>query len=59
MNYITNYQQLYEQLYDSNYDINSDYYVAAISSDAAYQLEALNAEMQYGKNYRKLNDWLW
>ena len=45
VNYITNYQQLCEQLYDSNYDINFDYYVAAISTDAAYQHEALNAKM--------------
>ena len=41
------YQQLCDQLYNSNYDSNSDDYVAAISSNAAHQLEPLNAKIQY------------
>ena len=49
VNYISGYQQLYKQVYVSNCDSDSDYYVAAISSDAAQQLEPLNAKIQYGK----------
>ena len=48
LNYIKSYQQLYKQVYDSNFDSDSDDYVAAISSDSANQLEALNAKIKYG-----------
>ena len=45
-NYITSYQQLHDQVYYSNYDSNSTDYVAAISSDAANQLQPLDTKIQ-------------
>ena len=43
------YQQLYDQVYDSNYSSLFDDYVAVISSNAAHQLEPLNAKFQFVK----------
>ena len=40
---------MYEQVNDSNYGSESDNYFAAISSDAANQLEPLVAKVQFGK----------